>query len=162
LGVAGATAVPTWAAVPFLFTTVAEDKPPSTARGIGAFSFVLAVLCLPAVLPGARAFLSAVSRSEDVAPGLGLANFVLYRGAENEPVARVLFAGVPLIVLAAVAFVYWRLPRAAPEGRAALAVLLLLFLVPSTSPEAVAFPILLLALPFLRPEESSAAQSSGG
>ena len=142
-------------AVPFLCMPVAGDKPGSMRRGLGAFSAALAVLCVPAVLPDARAFLSALSRSDEMAPGLGLVNFILYWGAENEPGARVLFAAVPLIALAAVALLLQRFPMAAPEGRAALAVLLVLFLIPRASPEAVALPILLAALPFLRPEESS-------
>jgi hypothetical protein len=116
---------------------------------------VLAVLWLPAVLPDLGAFLSALSRPDDVTPGLGLANFVLYRGAENEPFARILFALAPLIVAAVVGFLWRRRPLASPEASAALAVLLGLFLLPSISPDAVALPILLAALPFLRPPHSA-------
>jgi hypothetical protein len=149
-GVAAATAGPVWAAVPFFCPREPAQGPSSRRNGLLAFLAALSLLCLPAVLLDARAFLSALRRPDDVAPGLGLFNFVLYRGAENDPAARMLFAAVPLVVLAVVAFLSWRLAAAAPEGKAALALLLVLFLVPSASPEAVALPILLAALPFLR------------
>jgi hypothetical protein len=147
LGVAAATAGPAWAAAPFLLPLVGED-PGAKRRVLLSFAGVLAVLCAPAVLLDARAFLSALSRSDAMAPGLGLVNFILYRGAENEPSSRMLFAGVPLIVLGALALL-WRLPRFSAEGRAAAAVLLALFLAPSASPEAVALPIVLVALSFV-------------
>jgi hypothetical protein len=86
-----------------------------------------------------------------VAPGLGLANFILYCGAENAPAVRVLFAAVPLIALAVVALL-WRFAQVDPAGQAALAALLVLFLVPTVTPEAVSLPILLAALPFVRPD----------
>jgi Glycosyltransferase family 87 len=152
LGAAAAVCGPAWAAAPFLCLRGGRDQPAATRSVLVAFAAVLVVLGLPAVFPDPRAFLSALSRPDDVTPGLGLANFVLYRGAENEPFARVLFAMAPLLVAAFVAFWWRRRPVASPEASAALAVLLGLFLFPSISPDAVALPILLAALPFLRPE----------
>jgi hypothetical protein len=104
---------------------------------------------LPVVFADTRAFLSALSRPDEVAPGLGLANFILYCGVENEPAVRVLFAAVPLIALAVVALLL-RFARVDPAGQAALAALLVLFLLPTMTPEAVSLPILLAALPFVR------------
>ena len=152
LGAAAAMSGPAWAAVPFLWPPA---EPSSRRRVVGVFLATLALLCLPAILPDLRAFLSALARPEEWSPGLGLANLVLYRGAENEPAVRTFFAAIPLIGLVAVGLLLRKAPTAAPEGRAALAVLLVLFLIPGVSPEAVSPPILLLALPFLRPEASA-------
>jgi hypothetical protein len=152
LGAALAVGGTGWAAVPFLgWPTHGADRR-STRRGLIALALTAAVLCLPAVLPDARAFLSALSRPDEMTPGLGLVNFVLYLGSENDTVPRMFFAATPLIVAAFITLLFWRLPRIDPEGKAALAVLVLLFLLPSVPPEAVALPILLASLPLLRPE----------
>ena len=155
LGMAAAASAPTWAAVPFLGLPRAADKPTTKRRTLVALAAALAVLCLPAALLAPGAFVSAVSRADDIAPGLGLVNFILYRGIENAPAARLLFASVPLIALVAVVLLLRSFPEVPREGKAALAMLFMLFLLPSVSPEAVALPILLGALPHLRPQEPS-------
>ncbi len=154
LGMVAATTGPAWLALPFfLLPFAAAERVTWTRRALNALAIAFVALCLPAVLLGPRAFWSALARPDVMAPGLGLVNLLLYWGAENAPPARVLFAGVPLIGLAVVAVLWRRFPAVAPEGRAALAVLAVLFLMPSVSPEAVALPILLAALPFLRSPE---------
>jgi hypothetical protein len=149
LGVAAATSGLSWVAIPFLASLLAGEKPASLRRAVVALAASFALLCLPVVFADTRAYLSALSRPDEVAPGLGLANFILYCGAENAPAVRVLFAAVPLIALAVVALL-WRFAQVDPAGQAALAALLVLFLVPTVTPEAVSLPILLAALPFVR------------
>ncbi|HEY6552646.1 MAG TPA: hypothetical protein VI669_04785, partial [Vicinamibacteria bacterium] len=152
LGMAGAVSGPAFAVVPFLGQPRRAD-PLTTRRTLVALVLAFGVLCLPAALLDPAAFLSAVSRTDDIAPGLGLVNFVLYRGLENAPAVRLLFASVPLIALVAVALLMRYLPACPREAKAALAALLVLFLLPSVSPEAVALPIALASLPCLRPQE---------
>jgi hypothetical protein len=152
LGTAAAVSGLAFAVVPFLARPRGADTP-TTRRTLGALALSFTALCLPAALLDPAALLSAVSRTDDIAPGLGLVNVVLYRGLENVPVVRLLFASVPLIGLVAVALLLRYLPAASQEGKAALAVLLVLFLIPSVSPEAVVLPIVLGGLPYLRPRE---------
>jgi hypothetical protein len=152
LGTAAAVSGLAFAVVPFLARPRGADTP-TTRRTLGALALSFTALCLPAALLDPAALLSTVSRTDDIAPGLGLVNVVLYRGLENVPVVRLLFASVPLIGLVAVALLLRYLPAASQEGKAALAVLLVLFLIPSVSPEAVVLPIVLGGLPYLRPRE---------
>jgi hypothetical protein len=155
LGLAALLAGSAWAAVPFLMLAVAGERPEWMRRAWIALGVVLVVFALPVALLDARGFALAASRSPELAPGLGVVNLVLYRGAENDPISRMLFAAVPVVLLAAVALL-WRLPRCAASGRAAVGVLLGLFLAPSSSPEAVALPMLLVSLPLFRSQDPSA------
>ncbi len=153
LAVAAAMSGLVWAALPFfLLPFFGEESPASIRRRGIAFVTTLLALGLPVALLDPRSFSHALARAGEMAPGLGLVNVVLYLGAENEPVSRMFFAAAPLIVLAVVVWL-WRVGGGRPEGRAAVAALLCLLLIPSVTPEAVALPILLAALPFLRFQE---------
>ncbi|HSD27505.1 MAG TPA: glycosyltransferase 87 family protein, partial [Vicinamibacteria bacterium] len=146
VGVATAVDAAAWVAAPFLLLPLRDRDRALWRRGLVAAAVAFGLLCLPSVLLDAGAFLAALSRAPDLSPGLGLMNAVLYRGAEDEPATRALLACVPLVAVAAVLGLLRLHRRIHPAAAAALAVLLLLFLQPGTTPEAIALPIGLLAL----------------
>jgi uncharacterized membrane protein len=146
VGLAAAVDASAWVAAPVLLLPLRERAQALWHRGLGAAAVAFGLLCLPAALFDAGAFLAALSRAQDLSPGLGLLNAVLYGGAENEPATRALLACVPLVAAAAVLGLLKLHRRIEPPAAAALAVLLFLFLQPGTTPEAVALPIGLLAV----------------
>jgi hypothetical protein len=88
-------------------------------------------------------------------PGLGLFNFLAYRGAEASAGALALAALVPLLSLA---IVVWLLRRPWPTlALGGIASLFGIVLAPALSAEAVAVPIVLLGLAAMEPGDTQAS-----
>lgn len=141
-------------AVPFLLMPLHGSN---RLRALKALAVTFGVLCLPGVLLDARAVLAALARTPDLSPGLGLINFILYEGGENQAMARAFLAFVPILAAAVVVTLRGMKRRLPPLGAAALAILSLLFLQPGVSPETIALPIGLAALSFLLPKPPARA-----
>jgi uncharacterized membrane protein len=139
LGVAAALDHRTLLAAPFLLPVGAH---PRMGRGVVAAVAAYVAVVAPVALLDLRAFLARVSEPAPTGPGLGLANLLAYRGAEG--VATTL---VPLGTLVALGALLWLLTRRwSAVARAGLAALVGIVLAPALGADAVAVPIVLLAL----------------
>jgi len=145
-----AVALGHWALLVAPFVALSDAPRASRARTLAAAAAGYALLVVPVALLDPTAFLARVAAPASAGPGLGLVNLLAYRGAENVAVA--LAPVVPMIALAALA---WLLTRSwAPLARAGIASLVGIALAPSVSGDAVAVPILLLALAAVAPRDA--------
>ncbi len=130
---------------------VALPKPTraSLTRVLPPAATAYGLLVAPVALLDLSSFLARATTASPPGPGLGLVNLLAYRGAEGAA------AGLgPLAALVALAGVAWLLTRPwSSLARAGIASLLGMVLAPSLSAEAVATPILLLALAAIVPVE---------
>ncbi len=132
------------------FVALADGRRPRLARTLAAAATGYGVVVVPVALFDLTAFLERAAQPSPPGPGLGLVNLLAYRGAESA--AAVL---APFLVLAAFGALAWLMTRSwATLARAAIASLVGIVLAPSLSAEAVAAPILLLALAAMAPPEA--------
>ena len=132
-------------AVPFV---ALGDSRPRAVRAAVAAALAYVAIVGPVVLLDLPAFAARVSAVTVAGPGLGLANLLAYRGAESEATAL-----GPLGPVVALGAMLWLLTR--PWSRlacGALALLVGMVLAPALSADAVAGPIVLLALAAMEAE----------
>ncbi len=124
------------------FVALPDGSRASLWRALAAAVAAYALLVAPVALLDLGSFLGRATAPSAAGPGLGLVNLLAYRGAEGAAAAL-----GPVAMLAALAGVVWLLRRPWPTlARAGIASLLGIVLAPAVSAEAVAAPILLLAL----------------
>jgi glycosyl transferase family 87 len=141
-------------AVPF--AAFGQTRPRAT-RGALAAAVAYAAIVAPVALLDVSAFLARASAATSAGPGLGLANLLAYRGAEG--VAAAFGPLAPLLTLGAMV---WLLTQPwSWLARAALATLVSLVLAPAVSANAVAVPIVLLALAAVGERESGTEEQPG-
>jgi hypothetical protein len=127
-------------AVPFLLAAGGRPRPRALAFAAGAYALVV----VPVALVDPGAFGARLLEPRTPGPGLGLWNLLAYRGAEASAAGLSLAALAPL---AAAVVVLWLLRRGgSPLVGAALASLAGISLAPALAPDAIALPLLLLAL----------------
>ena len=143
---------------PFLLLPLAEEgggrRPIARALGWGLVGYAGLLLPVAALDPGA--FAERLLTPPPPGPGLGLFNLLAYSGVEGGAPAFALAGLSPFVAaLGALALVRRQGP---PLALAALASLLWLALAPSAAPDAVAFPLVLLAFAaaWRAPEQASA------
>jgi len=130
------------------FVALSDGPRASLARGLAAAVAGYALLVVPVALLDVTSFLDRATAPSAPGPGLGFVNLLAYRGAEGTAVAL-----APVATLAALAAPAWLLTRPWPRlARAGIASLLGIVLAPALSPDAVATPILLLALAAAMPD----------
>jgi hypothetical protein len=135
------------------FVALTDGTRVSRARALVGVVAGYGLLVLPVALLDLPAFLERAAAPSPPGPGLGLVNLLAYRGAENAAVALAPMA--PLVALAALA---WLLTRPWPRlASAGIASLVGIVLAPSLSADAVAAPILLLALAAVAPAAEPAS-----
>ena len=126
-------------AAPFLLPGGAR---PRGARAVVAAAVAYGAVVAPVALLDLPAFLARVLSAAPAGPGLGLANLLAYRGAEGVATAL-----APVGTLAAIGTVVWLLTRRwSALARAAIATLTGIVVAPAVGADAVAAPIVLLAL----------------
>ena len=136
-------------AVPFL--ALGDSRPRVRAAVVSAAAAYLALVA-PVALLDLPAFATRASAAAVAGPGLGLANLLAYKGGED-----VATAFGPLAPLATLALTAWLLTRPwSGLARAAVATLAAIVLAPAVTANAVATPIVLLAL------AASATKVEGG
>jgi hypothetical protein len=127
-------------AAPFVAAAGAPRARLPRLAGAGAAGYGL--LVLPVALLDPPAFLERLWVPPVPGPGLGLVNLLAYRGAESLAVTL-----LPVLALLALASLVWLLGRRwAPLARAGIASLVAIVLAPAIAADAVAVPIVLLAL----------------
>lgn len=143
-----------WVAVPILLDRRRSAPAGGVAAASSARSALLAVLAGgsvylllvgPVALLDPRAFLARLFEPMTPGSGLGLFDLFAYRGLESSPVAVGLAAGSSLLV-AAIALSATARAGIARLPAAAVIALVWLVLAPSVSADAVAVPLVLLAL----------------
>jgi hypothetical protein len=140
LGVAVALDHRAFLAAPFLAWT--NGSRAQLVRGAAAAGVAYGVLVLPVALLDLPAFLGEVGAPSVVGPSLGIVSLLAWRGAEG--LAATLW---PLWALVALGALAWLLSRPwSGLARAGIASLVGMLLAPSLSADAVAAPLLLLAL----------------
>ncbi len=127
-------------AVPFLLAALGRPRSRALAFAAGAYALVV----VPVALLDPGAFAARLLEPRAPGPGLGLWNLLAYRGAEASVAGLSLAALAPL----ATAIVVLGLLRrgGSPLVGAALASLAGIALAPALAPDAIALPLLLLAL----------------
>jgi hypothetical protein len=139
------------------FLLVADGSLPQLRRTLGWAAATYALLTLPVAFLDLPAFVGRAAALEPPGPGLGLVNLLTYRGAESQA-AALGYVGPLAALLAAL----WLLRRPWPPlARAAVASLVGIVLAPSVSADAVAVPLLLLAVAALEGGESTSAAAGG-
>jgi uncharacterized membrane protein len=112
------------------------------ARLVAAAAVGYGLLVLPVALLDPLAFLERLGAPPAPGPGLGLVNLLAYRGVEGLAVAL-----RPVVAFLALASLVWLLGRRwASLARAGIASLVAIVLAPAIAADAVAVPIVLLAL----------------
>jgi len=139
------------------FVALPDGPRASLARGLAAAVAGYAFLVVPVALLDVTSFLDRAAAPSVPGPGLGFVNLLAYRGAEGTAVTL-----APVATLAALAALGWLLTRPWPRlARAGIASLLGIVLAPALSADAVATPILFLALAAATPEPVAGERGSG-
>jgi hypothetical protein len=140
-------------------TTAGPEDRPSVLRGLGGAAGTYVLLVGPIALLDPAAFVARLAQLPVPGVGLGLVNLLAYRGAESSAAAFGLAALAPLL---AAGLVVWLLKRPGPPlALGGIASLAWLVLAPAVSPDAVAVPVLLLALATLGAAGPEAATEDG-
>ena len=121
-----------------------QDRVRTWRPALGGAAAAYAVVTLPVALLDLPGFGAALVGLPVAGAGLGVFNFLAYRGVEGSTVARALAALAPILAIV-VTGALLRL-RGGALTLAGLASLTWIALAPSLSPDAVAVPILLLGL----------------
>jgi hypothetical protein len=129
------------------FVALPEGSRAGLTRALAAATAVYALLVGAVALLDVGAFVARATAWSPPGPGLGVVNLLAYRGAEDAAGAL-----APVGLLVVLVALVWLLTRPWPGlARAGIASLLGIVLAPALSAEAVAMPILLLALAALAP-----------
>ena len=140
------------------FVALADGSRAPIARSVAWAVAAYALLVAPVALLDGPAFLERAAAPGVAGPGLGLVNILAYRGGE-----AIATALVPLASVLALAAVGWLLTRPWSRlARAGIASLVGVVLAPALPADAVAVPILLLALAAIEPDPRAERVPAGG
>jgi hypothetical protein len=133
------------AAAPLLAATEPVDATLRPGRRLALVACGYLALVLPVVLLDPLAFASALGRPLEIAPGLGLGNLLVYKGAAPPGAAALLKLASVAVSLFGL-FLIGRLPPPSALAAAALLSLVALWLDPAPPALILALPLTLLAL----------------